>query len=68
MKTVRHVDVVLYLWAGVFYLALCVGFPPLAFGFLVMPALHRYRVRRRNERAARRAYAAKVHWIEGGLK
>jgi hypothetical protein len=41
-------DIVLYLWVGVFLLAISVGFPPLALLFLLFPSWHRRRRRQRS--------------------
>lgn len=59
----KPIDILIYSWAGLFWLCLCVGFPPLALAYLYLPLWHRRRVARRHARdLERREQAFQAYW------
>lgn len=53
-----------YSWLCLFWTIVSVACPPLALGFLALPAIHRRRRRKQAEWREMAAHRAKIRWIE----
>jgi hypothetical protein len=64
MRRMTMLDLLVYSWTGLFVLVFCVGWPPLAALYLLLPRWHARRLRHRDRWAAEQRLAAEEAWLE----
>lgn len=61
----KPLDFTLYAWSSTFWLCLCIGFPPLALAYLLLPLWHHRRRAAAVRQLERRRLAARAAWVDG---